>query len=119
MYARLLPTPERSVFLFGPRGTGKTTWIHERFPDAATYDLLDTGEALRLSKDPGVLYQELAGLPPGAWAVIDEVQKVPELLNEVLAAWSGACPAACPIRRPRRSSGPWWRPSSSTSSARS
>ena len=83
MYARLLPTPERSVFLFGPRGTGKTTWIHDRFPDAATYDLLDTGEALRLSKDPGVLYQELAGLPLGAWAVIDEVQKVPELLNEV------------------------------------
>ena len=83
MYARLLPTPDRSVFLFGPRGTGKTTWIHDRFPDAVTYDLLDTGEALRLTKDPGVLYQELAGLPPGAWAVIDEVQKVPELLNEV------------------------------------
>ena len=51
VYARLLPTPDRSVFLFGPRGTGKTTWIHDRLPDAATYDRLDTGEALRLSKD--------------------------------------------------------------------
>ena len=83
MYARLLPTPGRSIFLFGPRGTGKTTWIRERFPDAPTYDLLDTGEALRLSKVPGELYRELAARPAGSWAVIDEVQKVPELLNEV------------------------------------
>ena len=83
MYARLLPTPTRSVFLFGPRGTGKTTWIRDRFPQAATYDLLDTGEALRLSKRPDTLYRELAALPAESWVVIDEVQKVPELLNEV------------------------------------
>lgn len=83
MYARSLPTPTRSVFLFGPRGTGKTTWIRDRFPTAAAYDLLDTREALRLSKNPDVLFRELAALPTGAWAVIDEVQKVPELLNEV------------------------------------
>ena len=83
MYTRLLPTPTRSIFLFGPRGTGKSTWIRDRFPDAVTYDLLDTGEALRLSKDPHALYRELAALPAGDWAVIDEVQKVPELLDEV------------------------------------
>ncbi len=83
MYARLLPTPTRSVFLFGPRGTGKTTWIRDRFPTAAAYDLLDTREALRLSKNPDFLFRELAALPVGSWAVIDEVQKVPELLNEV------------------------------------
>ena len=83
MYARLLPTPTRSVFLFGPRGTGKTTWIRDRFPTATTYDLLDTREALRLTKTPDALYRELAALPAGSWAVIDEVQKVPELLNEV------------------------------------
>ncbi|MDE2906053.1 MAG: AAA family ATPase [Acidobacteriota bacterium] len=83
MYARSLPTPTRSVFLFGPRGTGKTTWIRDRFPTAAAYDLLDTREALRLSKNPDVLFRELAALPAGSWAVIDEVQKVPELLNEV------------------------------------
>ena len=52
MYTRLLPTPTRSVFLFGPRGTGKSTWIRDRFPDTDTYDLLDTGEALRLTKGP-------------------------------------------------------------------
>ncbi len=83
MYARSLPTPTRSVFLFGPRGTGKTTWIRDRFPTAAAYDLLDTREALRLSKNPDVLFRELVALPAGSWAVIDEVQKVPELLNEV------------------------------------
>ena len=83
MYTRLLPTPTRSVFLFGPRGTGKSTWIRDRFPGATTYDLLDTGEALRLSKDPSALYRELAALPAGDWAVIDEVQKVPGLLDEV------------------------------------
>ena len=83
MYARLLPTPARSVFLFGPRGTGKTTWIRDRFPNAAAYDLLDTGEALRLSKRPDTLNRELDALPADSWVVIDEVQKVPELLNEV------------------------------------
>ena len=71
------------MFLFGPRGTGKSTWIRDRFPNAATYDLLNTGEALRLGKDPQALYRELSALPPGAWAVIDEVQKVPALLDEV------------------------------------
>lgn len=83
MYPRLLPTPSRSIFLFGPRGTGKSTWLRERFPQAASYDLLDTGEALRLAKDPGTLYRELSALPADAWAVIDEVQKVPALLDEI------------------------------------
>ena len=83
MYSRLLATPSQSILLFGPRGTGKSTWIRDRFSDTVTYDLLDTGEALRLSKDPRSLYRELATLPSGSWAVIDEVQKVPDLLDEV------------------------------------
>ncbi len=83
MFTRLLPSPTRSVLLFGPRGTGKSTWIRERFPNAAGYDLLDTHEALRLRKDPQALYREASMLPAGSWVVIDEVQKAPELLNEV------------------------------------
>ena len=83
MYARILENPTQSAFLLGPRGTGKSTWIRERFPNAAHYDLLDTGEALRLLKEPRALYRELSLLPEGSWAVIDEVQKAPELLNEV------------------------------------
>lgn len=83
MYTRLLPTPTRSVLLFGPRGTGKSTWIRARFPDVPTYDLLNTGESLRLNREPGVLFDELEHLPTGSWAVVDEVQKAPALLDEV------------------------------------
>jgi len=45
--------------------------------------LLDTAESLRLSMDPGAMYREVQDLPAGAWVVIDEVQKVPGILDEV------------------------------------
>jgi predicted AAA+ superfamily ATPase len=83
MFTRILTAPDQSMFLFGPRGTGKSTWIRRHFPTAVLYDLLDTTESLRLSRDPNMLYQEVHTLPPGSWVVVDEVQKVPELLNEV------------------------------------
>lgn len=85
MYKRLLPVAKNSFFLFGPRGTGKSTWIKQNFADLRipVYDLLDTGEALRLSKEPALLHRELAHLEKGTWVVVDEVQQVPELLNEV------------------------------------
>lgn len=83
MIARLLNMPRQSVLLLGPRGTGKTTWIRHHFKDAIIYDLLSTSEAIRLSRDPSVLYREIESTPADRWVVIDEVQKVPELLNEV------------------------------------
>ncbi|MDP2599427.1 MAG: AAA family ATPase [Deltaproteobacteria bacterium] len=83
MYTRLLTPPKTSVFLFGPRGTGKSTWIRDHFKNVPYYDLLNTSEALRLSKEPGLLYKELKNLPKNSWVVIDEVQKVPSLLDEV------------------------------------
>lgn len=83
MYTRLLSRPNHSAFLFGPRGTGKSTWIHKHFQNALRYDLLSTAEYLRLSKNPGLLYQEVASLPENSWVVLDEVQKVPSLLDEV------------------------------------
>lgn len=82
LFTRRLPTPENSILLFGPRGTGKSTWIRTRFPDVPIYDLLDTAESLRLNREPGALFRELASLPPGSWAVVDEVQKAPALLDE-------------------------------------
>lgn len=83
MFQRLLQPPKDSALLLGPRATGKSTWLGQAFPGAATYDLLDTGLALRLARQPGELAREVAALPPRTWVVIDEVQKVPELLDEV------------------------------------
>ena len=83
MFARLLQPLDSSFFLFGPRGTGKSTWIGQHFSQATVYDLLSTTESLRLSRDPGMLYREVESLPAGTWVVIDEVQKVPSLLDEV------------------------------------
>ena len=83
MFHRKLRAPDGSSFLIGPRGTGKSTWLAEVLPDAVTYDLLDTSLALRLAREPGVLAQELAAVDRRRWVVIDEVQKVPALLDEV------------------------------------
>jgi predicted AAA+ superfamily ATPase len=83
MLARRLRPPDRSFFLLGARGTGKTTWIEQHFAGAATYDLLLADESLRLARQPGLLRDECSALEDGAWVVIDEVQRVPSLLDEV------------------------------------
>ncbi len=83
MYSRLLKPPDdKSFFLFGPRGTGKTTWVKKTFPDALYLDLLEAELYNDLLANP----QRLENLIPGnfrEWVVIDEVQRVPELLNEI------------------------------------
>lgn len=83
MYTRRLVLPERSFFLFGPRGTGKTTWLRELLPDAHWVDLLADRELVRLLREPGLLTREVEALPARSWVVVDEVQKLPALLNEV------------------------------------
>ena len=74
---------QASFFLFGPRGTGKSTWIRETIKPAATYDLLSTSESLRLNRDPATFGKECAVLDAGSWVVVDEVQKAPLVLDEV------------------------------------
>ncbi len=83
MVQRLLPAPDSSFFLLGPRGTGKTTWIGQRFPAAPVYDLLRSDEHLRLARDPAAFGRECDSLPERSWIVVDEVQRVPALLDEV------------------------------------
>ena len=63
MFARRLLQPPASFFLFGPRGTGKSTWIANNFAGAPTYDLLNTRESLRLSRDPGALFRVASAKP--------------------------------------------------------
>lgn len=82
MISRLLKAPARSFFLFGPRGTGKSTWVQAVLPGALRFDLLEAETFLELQADPGRLDRRI---PPDheGWVVIDEVQKVPALLDEV------------------------------------
>ncbi len=74
----------QSCFLWGPRQTGKSTLLRERFPDAPSYDLLLASEFRRLSAKPGLLREEcLAAGRKSDPIIIDEIQKLPELLDEV------------------------------------
>ena len=74
----------RSVFLFGPRQTGKTTWLRRRFPGSRWFNLLHGDVFLRLSREPGRLRAELAAESGAANPVIiDEIQKLPSLLDDV------------------------------------
>jgi predicted AAA+ superfamily ATPase len=90
MYTRLLPLPSRSFLLLGPRGVGKTTWLRRALPAARSYNLLLDRELLRLMREPGLFRQEIEALPSGSWVVVDEVQKLPALLNEVHDALASA-----------------------------
>ena len=88
MFHRKLPLPapgEETFFLWGPRQTGKSTLLKERYPEARWLDLLKADEFRRYSDNPELLRQEiiLDGPPPGNQIVIDEVQKIPALLDEV------------------------------------
>src|SRR4030042_3177250 len=80
---RLLRKPDRSFYLFGPRGTGKSTWLNRTMPDAFRLDFLDASLFLDLSRDPPLLEALIGGRPKGSWIVLDEIQKIPILLDEV------------------------------------
>ena len=83
--SRLLEKPDRSFFLFGSRGVGKSTWLREAFPRATWFDLLDADLQLALTLRPSELSERLARLPKHSWVCIDEVQKIPALLDQVHA----------------------------------
>lgn len=83
MFQRRLERPQSSFFLLGPRGTGKTTWVRAELPKAHRVDLLDEGRYQRYLADPSLFAAELRAVPVGSWVVVDEVQRLPGLLNEV------------------------------------
>jgi predicted AAA+ superfamily ATPase len=82
-FNRLFETPERTFFLWGPRQSGKTTLLRQRFQDAHWIDLLRTDQRIRYEREPFRLREEVRILSPETWVVIDEIQKVPALLDEV------------------------------------
>lgn len=83
MLARGLRRPRSTFLLFGPRGTGKSTLLRSWFPDACWFDLLDQAELLRILRDPEYFPSVVRQQPRRKWIVVDEVQKVPALLDEV------------------------------------
>ncbi|MCY4136160.1 MAG: DUF4143 domain-containing protein [bacterium] len=83
VYTRLLAVPDRSFFLFGVRGVGKSTWVRMMLPEATRFDLLDEALFTDLLADPALFGNLLSGVEPGHWVVVDEVQRIPALLNEV------------------------------------
>ena len=82
-YERTLETPRDSFFLFGVRGVGKSTWARTRLPKAKRFDLLDQRQYHDLLTDPGAFGEALRALGKSSWVVVDEVQRLPGLLNEV------------------------------------
>jgi len=86
MYIRFLKLEEAaedSLFLWGARQTGKSTLLKTLFPDARRYDLLKSEEFERLFRNPELLREELQDADPHRLVIIDEVQKIPRLLDEV------------------------------------
>jgi predicted AAA+ superfamily ATPase len=80
---RFLRDPSGNFFLFGPRGTGKSTWVGLEFPGALVVDLLAADVERRFAARPERLRELVAGHPEAEVVVIDEVQKVPKLLDVV------------------------------------
>lgn len=83
MIKREILLPGGSFFLFGPRGTGKSYWLKTVYANNATYiDLLESRIVNKLSADPQRL-QEYIPAGNNATIIIDEIQKIPTLLDEV------------------------------------
>lgn len=88
-YKRLLKMKlpkKQSAFLWGARKTGKSTYLHENFSDSAYFDLLRSDLYINYSKEPYLFREEVLTLPKEKLSkhiIIDEVQKIPLLLDEV------------------------------------
>lgn len=82
-YQKILDATTDSVFLWGARQVGKSTLLQRLFPESRIYDLLKSDEYARLSRRPQLLREELEHLGNETLVIIDEIQKIPQLLDEV------------------------------------
>ena len=80
---RFFKPPNGSYFLFGPRGTGKSTWTTSQYPDALRFDLLAPEVFRSLSARPERLREAIDGHPGKRVIVLDEIQKAPDVLPVV------------------------------------
>jgi predicted AAA+ superfamily ATPase len=82
-FNRILTPPKQSFFLLGPRGSGKSTWLRSDYRNAHVIDLLSEEKYQQLLARPALFADEMRGLKSGGWVVVDEIQRLPQLLNEV------------------------------------
>lgn len=78
--------PKQTAFLWGPRKVGKSTYLKEAFPQSLVYDFLKTDLTLELAKRPSLLREQVLARDKGVLKypiILDEVQKVPQILDEV------------------------------------
>jgi len=80
---RFFKAPSQSFFLFGPRGTGKSSWLKQHYANALWIDLLELDQLRTYSAHPERLKETVAAQPDKKVIVIDEVQKIPEILSVV------------------------------------
>jgi predicted AAA+ superfamily ATPase len=90
--SRFLQNYPGSFFLFGPRGTGKSTWLRSLRASAVWIDLLDPETFRLFQARPERLFERVAAQPKAVDVVIDEVQKIPALLDVVHALVEGERP---------------------------
>lgn len=77
------PLEGQHFFLFGPRGTGKSTWLKETFPEALYVNLLKPEQLRFYSAKPERLQQSVKAFPEKNTIIIDEIQLIPELLPQI------------------------------------
>lgn len=78
---RIFKAPSESYFLFGPRGTGKTTWLKQHYQDGVMIDLLDAALFRSLSALPERLEDIVYAYGANKYFIIDEIQKIPALFS--------------------------------------
>ena len=99
---RIFEAPQKSFFLLGPRGVGKSTYLQIAFPDAHVINLLAEDTYQRLLANSGLLAAELRAVPGDRWVVLDEMQRLPALLNEVHRFIEERGAALCFVRVERK-----------------
>lgn len=83
--------PKKSFLLFGPRMTGKSTWLKAKLNGAVWFDLLRNDVYFQFSSRPETLREKVLAYDRSKWIVVDEVQRVPALLNEVQSLMEDHC----------------------------
>ena len=99
LYERLTCLADRSFFLLGVRGVGKSTWVRSALPPAMRFDLLDEALFTDLLADPALFGRMLSTVGAREWIVVGEVQRLPSL-HETVKMCAGSGPSSPAHQQP-------------------